>query len=54
MRKRNTAILFTAIVAASSFGASSLLAQEENQQKLSLIHISEPTRLLRSRMPSSA
>lgn len=33
MRKRNTAILFTAIVAASSFGASSLLAQEENQQK---------------------
>ena len=33
MRKRNAAILFTAIVAASSFGASSLLAQEENQQK---------------------
>ncbi|GAA0708921.1 hypothetical protein ACK8HJ_05335 [Vreelandella titanicae] len=33
MRKRNTAILFTAIIVASSFGAGSLLAQEENQQE---------------------
>ena len=33
MRKRNTAILFTAVIVASSFGAGSLLAQEENQQK---------------------
>ncbi len=33
MRKRNTAILFTAIIVASSFGAGSLFAQEKNQQE---------------------
>ena len=32
MRKRHTAILTAAIIVASSFGAGSLLAQEENQQ----------------------
>ncbi|MCO7246605.1 MULTISPECIES: hypothetical protein [Halomonadaceae] len=34
MRKRNTAILFTAVIVASSFGAGSLLAQEDNQQEV--------------------
>ncbi len=32
MRKRHTAILTTAIIVASSFGASSLFAQDDTQQ----------------------
>ena len=38
----------------SDSSQTTVAAETRPTQKLSLIHISEPTRLLRSRMPSSA